>query len=135
MSFSIQGIHHVRLPVADLERSVRWYSELLGFESDFPFRRDGVIHAWALKHVASGVSLTLVQEPALARSTSGFPYVSFLLPDEASVRDLAQALDRQGIAHAAVAQGLAGVKLLDVCDPDGHLIGFYQAGPRLRHPS
>jgi catechol 2,3-dioxygenase-like lactoylglutathione lyase family enzyme len=135
VSFSIQGIHHVRLPVADLERSVLWYRELLGFERDFPFRRDGVIYAWALKHVASGLSLTLMHEPTLARSTSGFPYVSFLLPDEAAVRALAQALDSRGIAHADVVPGLAGLKLLDVCDPDGHLIGFYQAGARVRQPS
>lgn len=135
MSFCIQGFHHVRLPVADLERSIRWYGELLGFEPDFPFRRDGAIYAWAVKHVASGTSLVLMCEPESAQRASGFQYVSFLLPDEASVRDLEQVLDRRGIAHADVAQGLAGLKLLDVCDPDGHRIGFYQAGPRVRHPS
>jgi catechol 2,3-dioxygenase-like lactoylglutathione lyase family enzyme len=135
MSLQIQGFHHVRLPVANLESSVRWYGELLGFETDFPFRRDGEIYAWALKHAASGTALTLMHEPELARRAGGFQYVSFLLPDEAAVRGLEQVLDQRGIAHAALAPGLAGVKLLDVCDPDGHRIGFYQAGPRVRHPS
>jgi catechol 2,3-dioxygenase-like lactoylglutathione lyase family enzyme len=135
VGFSIQGFHHVRLPVADLERSVRWYGELLGFEPDFPFRRDGAIYAWALRHAASGADLVLMHDPELARRASGFQYVSFLLPDEASVRDLERVLDERGIAHADLATGLAGVKLVDVCDPDGHRIGFYQAGPRLRQPT
>lgn len=134
MTLPISCVHHVRLPVSDLDRSVHWYAEVLGFEKDFPFARDGVVYGWALKHRLSEVNLALMLDPERARQAAGFAYFSFALPDEASLRALEQTLDQRGIRHAGIAPALAGYKLLDVCDPDAHKIGFYMAGPRVRQP-
>lgn len=34
---SFSGVHHVALNVVDLEASVRWYGDVLGFVPLFPF--------------------------------------------------------------------------------------------------
>jgi catechol 2,3-dioxygenase-like lactoylglutathione lyase family enzyme len=31
----VQGVHHIGIPVRDIERSLAWYGELFGFEPDF----------------------------------------------------------------------------------------------------
>jgi catechol 2,3-dioxygenase-like lactoylglutathione lyase family enzyme len=44
----IGGIHHLKLPVTDLERSVRWYSDVLGARrlTELDHRRpDGALFA------------------------------------------------------------------------------------------
>ena len=40
--FELQHLDHVALTVADLDRSTRWYCDLLGFEDRYPGRWDGV---------------------------------------------------------------------------------------------
>ena len=117
--------HHVRLPVADLERSFRWYSQLLGYERDFDFRAEGEIVGWALKHPRGGPRLVLWLDAERAKSASGFPYFSFGVADEATIRQLEAACNASGIQHGGVQPALVGVKLPFVRDPDGHLLGFY----------
>jgi catechol 2,3-dioxygenase-like lactoylglutathione lyase family enzyme len=118
--------HNVRLPVSNLEQSFRWYAELLGYERDFDFKNDnGEIYAWALKHPNGGTRLVLMHDPERARAASGFPYFSFGVPDEATIRRLAACFDARGIRHGGVQAALVGFKLPFVQDPDGHLLGFY----------
>jgi catechol 2,3-dioxygenase-like lactoylglutathione lyase family enzyme len=118
----LAGIHHVRLPVADLARSFAFFSELLDYEREFDFPDGG---GWALRHAEGGPKLVLWVDPALAAATAGFPWFSLGLPSAQAVRALAAELDRRGISHGGVQPGLVEVKLPFVQDPDGHLIGFY----------
>jgi catechol 2,3-dioxygenase-like lactoylglutathione lyase family enzyme len=124
-------MHHVRLPVCDLERSFRWYGELLGYERDFDFKNsNGETYAWALKHPSGGTSLVLVHDPERAKAASGFPYFSFGVPDEATIRELETIFDVASVKHGGVQPALVGIKLPFVQDPDGHLLGFYVIGER-----
>jgi len=126
----LAGTHHVRLPVRDVERSVAWYAELLGYERDFPFKDGERVLGWALKHPAGGPSLVVIHDPARAESGAGFPFFSFGMPDGEAIEAMRLRLDARGIVHGGVQKALAGIKLPFVQDPDGHLLGFYVTGPR-----
>ena len=105
--------------------AARWFAELLGYEKEFPFRSDETITGWALRHPAGGPSLTVVEDSARAAACSGFPLFAFGVPDEATVRRIADRLDDLGIAHGGVQPALVEVKLPFVEGPDGILFGFY----------
>jgi catechol 2,3-dioxygenase-like lactoylglutathione lyase family enzyme len=37
----MKGLHHVGIPVRDIERSLQWYREVLGLEPEFEARAEG----------------------------------------------------------------------------------------------
>lgn len=117
----LTGVHHVRLPVRDLQRSYAFWSEVVGYERDFDFPG---AQAWALKHPTGGPNLVLWHDPEKAAATSGFPWFSLGLPTSQDVLDLAETLDRLGIEHGGVQDAFVEIKLPFVSDPDGHLVGF-----------
>jgi catechol 2,3-dioxygenase-like lactoylglutathione lyase family enzyme len=121
----LTGVHHVRLPVRDLERSFAFWHELLGYERDFDFPGPAGPRGWALKHPHGGPDLVLWQDPEKAAAGSGFPWFSIGLPGPDDINSLATELDRRGVVHAGVQPAMVGIKLLFVNDPDGHLISFY----------
>lgn len=121
----LRGIHHVRLPVADLDRSFAFYAEVLGYEHDFDFPGEDGPSGRALRHKDGGPGIVLWHDPVLAAATAGFPWFSIGLPSAGAVSALAAELDRRGIAHGGIQPAFVDVKLPFVHDPDGHLIGFY----------
>jgi catechol 2,3-dioxygenase-like lactoylglutathione lyase family enzyme len=133
-SVVLSGVHHVRLAVANLERSFVWYRDLLGYRRDFDFRDGARTSGWALLHDAGGPPLALMHDPELARRAPDFTYFNFGMPTEASVYLLAKRFDAAGVRHGGVHQALAGAKLTQVEDPDGYRIGFYVVGKRDRSP-
>lgn len=38
---SMKGLHHVGIPVRDIERSLQWYRDVLGLEAEFEARAEG----------------------------------------------------------------------------------------------
>jgi catechol 2,3-dioxygenase-like lactoylglutathione lyase family enzyme len=124
-TIQLMGAHHVRIPVSELEAAVQWFIDLLGYEKEFSFKDGGSITGWALRHMAGGPSLTLIEDPERARACCGFPLFAFGVPDEAMVRQIAGRLDDRGIAHGGVQPALVKVKLPFVEGPDGILFGFY----------
>jgi catechol 2,3-dioxygenase-like lactoylglutathione lyase family enzyme len=121
----LTGVHHVRLPVRDLERSFTFWHELLGYERDFDFPGPAGPRGWALRHPRGGPDLVLWHDPDKAAACSAFPWFSIGLPSPDDISSLATELDRRGVAHGGVQPALVGVKLPFVNDPDGHLISFY----------
>jgi len=121
----LAGAHHVRIPVSDLDAAVHWFADLLGYETEFPFRAEGSIVGWALRHPDGGPSIAVVEDAARAAACRGFPLLAFGMPDEAGVRAIAARLDARGIAHGGVQPALVKVKLPFVEGPDGIQFGFY----------
>jgi catechol 2,3-dioxygenase-like lactoylglutathione lyase family enzyme len=122
---ALTGVHHVRLPVTELERSYAFWRDVLGYERDFDFPGPDGPLGWALKHPTGGPGIVLWHDPAKAVASSGFPWFSLGLPTSRDVVNLAAELDRRGIRHGGVQDALVEIKLPFVNDPDGHLIGFY----------
>ncbi|MBS2546403.1 VOC family protein [Catenulispora sp. NL8] len=125
------GIHHIKLPVADLERSAKWYSDVLGArrltELDH-HRPDGTLFAVILDipGIAGRVELRL--DPATAGALHGYDFLTLTVEDRPALDAWAAHLDALGITHSPPIVALAGW-LLVVPDPDGLRLRFYTKQP------
>jgi len=121
----LDGIHHVKLPVSDLDRSRAWYESRLGYRLTTEFIEDGAVMGLALAHPNGGPDLALRLNPELAARAAGFDYFAIGVPTKAAIDALAHRLTALGEQHAGVHFATIGWILPDSHDPDGHEIRFY----------
>jgi catechol 2,3-dioxygenase-like lactoylglutathione lyase family enzyme len=122
----LSGVHHVKIPVTDLTRSVEWYGQVFGFvvTTEFP-DTDGVVRGVAGTVPGLGdTQLTLRVNPKAASGSVGFDPVSFGIDDHAAVEAWVVHLDGLGVAHSPVIEASAGW-LLVFDDPDGITLHLY----------
>jgi catechol 2,3-dioxygenase-like lactoylglutathione lyase family enzyme len=122
---ALAGIHHLKLPVTDLARSLEWYRSRLGYDVQAEFVEQGTLMGYALAHPAGGPNLALRLDPDRARAAAGFDYFAIGVADKAAIDDLARKLDGLGQPHAGVHRASLGWILPEVPDPDGHALRFY----------
>ena len=122
---ALAGIHHVKLPVADIARSAAWYESRLGYQKTVDFVEDGVLMGIAMEHPNGGPTFALRLDPELARAAAGFDYFSIGVPDKAAMDALAGRLTDLGETHAGVHHATIGWILPLLHDPDGHEVRFY----------
>jgi catechol 2,3-dioxygenase-like lactoylglutathione lyase family enzyme len=121
----LDGVHHLKLPVSDLERSSQWYQSRLGYTVAMEFREEGRLMGLALRHPAGGPRLALRLDPDKAAASAGFDYFSIGVPTRAALEALAARLTELGDGHAGVQVASLGWILPGLSDPDGHEIRFY----------
>ena len=121
----LDGIHHLKLPVADLARSLAWYQEHLGYEVMTEFVEAGVRMGVALFHPNGGPDLALRCDPDRARAAAGFDYFAIGVPGHDPIEALAARFTERGVRHDGVHRTPVGWVLLGVHDPDGHAVRFY----------
>jgi catechol 2,3-dioxygenase-like lactoylglutathione lyase family enzyme len=119
------GVHHLKLPVSDLDRSREWFQSRLGYSTAMEFREDGKVMGLALNHPNGGPRLALRLDPAKAAASSGFDFFSIGVPTKAALEALAAWLIQLGDTHAGVHVASLGWILPGLSDPDGHEIRFY----------
>ncbi|GAA0373033.1 hypothetical protein GCM10009530_24190 [Microbispora corallina] len=121
----LDGVHHLKLPVTDLDRSLEWYRSRLGYQVALEFVEQGVLMGYALTHPDGGPMLGLRLDPEKAKAAAGFDYFSIGVPDKAGIDALAEHLTAFGEAHAGVHAAHIGWILPLLHDPDGHEVRFY----------
>src|SRR5689334_19936623 len=70
----LAGIHHLKLPVSDLARSLEWYQTRLGYQLQIEFVEQGVLMGVALCHPNGGPDLALRLDAQKAEAAAGFDY-------------------------------------------------------------
>ena len=122
---TLAGVHHLKLPVSDLDRSIAWYARCLGYQVIIEFREGGRRTGVTMTHPDGGPWLGLVLDPERARSAAGFDYFSIGVPDRRALEMLAVHLTALGESHAGVHFATVGWILPMLHDPDGHEVRFY----------
>jgi catechol 2,3-dioxygenase-like lactoylglutathione lyase family enzyme len=121
----LDGVHHVKLPVSDLNRSRAWYASRLGYQAGTEFVENGTVMGVVMAHPNGGPDLGLRLDPELAARAAGFDYFSIGVPTKAALEALAERLTALGEAHAGVHFATIGWILPGAHDPDGHEVRFY----------
>jgi catechol 2,3-dioxygenase-like lactoylglutathione lyase family enzyme len=112
-------VRHLKLPVSELSRALRWYREVLGFQPELEFPDEqGVVRGVAGSVPGVPTGLALREDPETARGLSGFNPVSWGVADRADLDRWVDHLDRLGITHSPVIEASVGW-LLVFEDPDG----------------
>jgi catechol 2,3-dioxygenase-like lactoylglutathione lyase family enzyme len=121
---AVSGLHHVKLPVRDVARSVEWYSIAFGFLSDWEVRENGELRGAALRQRDSGLRLALRRDAERAAALAGFDTLCLAVGTRSDLDAVLERLDERGVDHGAPFAGRGG-DAVDVCDPDGHLVRLH----------
>jgi catechol 2,3-dioxygenase-like lactoylglutathione lyase family enzyme len=123
---TLQGLHHVKLPVTDVARSREWYERVLGFTVVIEFVEDEVVMGLAMRDPSGTVQLALRHDPSRAAALSGFDPIALAVPTRADVEQWRQQFDDLGQAHGGIVSGHAGgAVLVGRHDPDAIEIRLY----------
>jgi catechol 2,3-dioxygenase-like lactoylglutathione lyase family enzyme len=121
---AVSGLHHVKLPVRDVERSVEWYGRAFGFTRDWEAREDGELCGAALRLPESGLRLALRRDPERAAALAGCDTLCLAVGTHSDRDAVLDRLDEQGVHHRTPFAGRGG-DAVDVPDPDGHLVRLH----------
>jgi catechol 2,3-dioxygenase len=126
-------VGHVHLKVADIDRALRFYRDVLGFElmqrlGQAAFLSAGGYH----HHVALNTWESLGGQPPSPGMT-GLYHVAFRYPDRRTLADALRRLMRAGIPlEGASDHGVS--EALYLRDPDGNGVELYRDRPRDEWP-
>ncbi|PYP71160.1 MAG: glyoxalase [Gemmatimonadetes bacterium] len=127
-------IGHVHLTVADLDRALAFYRDVLGFEVTTRYGRDAVFLSAGGYHHHVGLNTWAGRgAPAPAPGTTGLYHFAVLYPDR---KGLAAAV-RRVLEHGVPLEGASdhGVsEAVYLRDPDGNGVELYRDRPQSEWP-
>jgi catechol 2,3-dioxygenase-like lactoylglutathione lyase family enzyme len=128
MDATLNGFHHVKLPVTDVARSRDWYERVLGLRATLEFVEDGTLMGLALSDAGNTLQLALRHDPPRARALAGFDPIALSVPTLRDLKTWRQRLDDLQEPHGGIVQGHKGQVIVGLHDPDGIEIRFYTDG-------
>ncbi|KAH8899789.1 Glyoxalase/Bleomycin resistance protein/Dihydroxybiphenyl dioxygenase [Thozetella sp. PMI_491] len=130
----LSGLHHLRIPVTDIERSLKYYTEVLGFthieKFDHRLPADhNRLFAVILSHPTLGIpngipQIELRHAPNHASRSAGWYPFCLEVETRADVDTWVEWLDKHGVDHSPVITALQGWALF-FKDPDGTHMSIY----------
>lgn len=128
------SIGHVHLKVADLERSLRFYRDTLGFEVTQGYGQDAVFLSAGGYHHHIGLNTWESKGgPPPPAGTTGLFHVAILYPTRAALADAFRRLVKAGVRLTGSADhGVSEALYLN--DPDGNGVELYWDRPKERWP-
>jgi glyoxylase I family protein len=130
---NLSAIHHVAINVRDLDRSERWYAQVLNFQRLAPFEGDRFKRI-LMRH-ASGIVIGLTRhddpaaEAAFDERRTGFDHIAFQVADRAAVEAWMARFDQLGVPHTDIVHTpITGSYLVVFRDPDNIQLEMYSPG-------
>lgn len=128
------SIGHVHLKVADIDRALRFYRDILGFELMQRYGEDAVFLSAGGYHHHIGLNTWMSKNaPPAPRNSAGLFHLAILYPNR---RELAQALrwliDAEYPLDGASDHGVS--EALYLRDPDGNGVELYADRPKEQWP-
>ena len=129
----IAGIHHISVTVTDIERSVPWYSEVLGLtklmDETHP---DGSGYAVVLGKPDFSMCVGLHthstnERERFSETRTGLDHLSFLVAERAELDAWEERLTELGVQHSPV-NDLGAYAVLVFRDPDNIQLEFISMG-------
>jgi catechol 2,3-dioxygenase-like lactoylglutathione lyase family enzyme len=121
---ALAGVHHLKLPVSDLDASLDWYQRVFGAQhlTQFDHVDDGGAR-YAVIVALPGLStpLELRWAPGAAGAIRGYDPLNLAVVATDDLQAWERHFNSLAVKHSSVIQGGAG-KLLVVEDPDGIFI-------------
>jgi glyoxylase I family protein len=129
---SLAGLHHVAINVRDLDESVQWYTDVLGFAPLFPYDTD-TFRRRIMRH-PSGVVIGLTRHDAAQGEAdfderrTGLDHIAFGVQSRADLDAWVARLDEAGVTHSGVKETpTTGSSLIAFRDPDNIQLEVYFA--------
>jgi catechol 2,3-dioxygenase-like lactoylglutathione lyase family enzyme len=135
---TLHGLHHLKLPVSDLARSLDFYERVFGAqripEADHHRPEDGALYAYILMVPGLGTLLELRLNKERAARQSGFNTIILSVPDRVALAQWRDHLASQNVPHSPIITAIQAW-LVVIDDPDGHRLRLYtdeKHGPELK---
>jgi glyoxylase I family protein len=122
------GLHHAALTVTDVERSARWYQDVLGMEEVFSEQGE-TRRAVIMRIPGAGTVLGVVQhigaeQPGFDPRRSGLDHLAFTVADRAEMDAWAARLSEHGVGYDGPLDVPPGA-ILNFKDPDGIALSLF----------